>query len=81
MTGFFTVDDVSMIVRAAEAGFGLGFVMKDRVTDQIADGSLVLVLENWSPLFPGYYLYYPSRRQPSAAFALLVEALRHNDSE
>jgi len=79
--GQLAFNDVSMIIRAAKAGFGLGFVMKDRVTGQLADGSLVLVLEDWCPIFPGYYLYYPSRRQPSAAFALLVEALRHNASE
>jgi DNA-binding transcriptional LysR family regulator len=79
--GQLAFNDVSMIIHAAEAGFGLGFVMKDRVTEQLADGSLVAVLEDWCPPFPGYYLYYPSRRQPSAAFALLVEALRHNASE
>jgi DNA-binding transcriptional LysR family regulator len=44
--------------------------------DQIASGALVRILADWRPPFPGYHLYYPSRRQPSAAFALLVEALR-----
>lgn len=67
----------SMIVQAAEAGFGLGFVMEDQVRAHLADGRLVRVLDDWSPAFSGYHLYYPSRRQPSAAFALLVEALRH----
>jgi DNA-binding transcriptional LysR family regulator len=66
-----------MIVRAAVAGFGLGFVMEDRVETHLANGRLVRVLEDWCQPFAGYHLYYPSRRQPSAAFALLVEALRY----
>ena len=43
----------------------------------IAEGRLVRALEDWCPPFAGYHLYYPSRRQPSAAFALVVDALRH----
>jgi DNA-binding transcriptional LysR family regulator len=66
-----------MIVRAATAGFGLGFVMEDQVEAHLADGRLVRVLEDWCPSFPGHHLYYPSRRQPSAAFALLLETLRY----
>jgi DNA-binding transcriptional LysR family regulator len=66
-----------MIVRAATAGFGLGFVMEDQVEAHLADGRLVRVLEDWCPWFPGYHLYYPSRRQPSAAFSLLMETLRY----
>ncbi|MET0245628.1 MAG: LysR substrate-binding domain-containing protein, partial [Sphingomonas sp.] len=46
------------------------------VLPHIADGRLVRVLEDWCEPFAGYYLYYPSRRQPSPAFALLVDALR-----
>lgn len=75
--GQLAFNNPNMIVRAAVAGFGLGFVMEDHVTDRIADGSLVRVLENWCPPFSGYHLYYPSRRQPSAAFSLLVEALKY----
>jgi DNA-binding transcriptional LysR family regulator len=70
-------NSVPMIIRAAAAGFGLGFVMENQVADHIADGSLVTVLDDWCAPFPGYYLYYPNRRQPTAAFALLVAALRH----
>jgi DNA-binding transcriptional LysR family regulator len=66
-----------MILRAATAGFGLACVLEDHVAAQVADGSLVRVLEAWCPPFAGYHLYYPSRRQPSAAFALLVDALRY----
>jgi DNA-binding transcriptional LysR family regulator len=75
--GQLAFNNVPMIVRAATAGFGLGFVLEDHVKMHLADGRLVRVLENWCPPFPGYHLYYPSRRQPSAAFALLVEALRY----
>jgi DNA-binding transcriptional LysR family regulator len=75
--GQFTVNNSGMIVRAAIAGFGLGFVMEDHVEAHLADGRLVRVLEDWCPSFPGYHLYYPSRRQPSAAFSLLMETLRY----
>jgi DNA-binding transcriptional LysR family regulator len=75
--GQFTFNNSRMIVRAATAGFGLGFVMEDQVEAHLADGRLVRVLEDWCPSFPGYHLYYPSRRQPSAAFSVLIEALRY----
>ena len=75
--GQLAFNNVPMIVRAATAAFGLGFVLEDHVKTQLADGQLIRVLEDWCPPFPGYHLYYPSRRQPSAAFALLVEALRY----
>ena len=66
-----------MILKAALEGFGLAYLPEDRVAPHIAEGSLVEVLADWSPPFPGYHLYYPSRRQASPAFALLVEALRY----
>jgi DNA-binding transcriptional LysR family regulator len=75
--GQLAFNSTQMIVRAAAAGFGLGFVMEDQVAQQVADGRLIRVLEDWCPSFAGYHLYYPSRREPSAAFALLVEALRY----
>ncbi|WP_454915579.1 LysR family transcriptional regulator [Xanthobacter sediminis] len=75
--GQLTFNSLPMILRAAAAGFGLAFVMEDQAEAHLADGRLVRVLEDWCPPFPGYHLYYPSRRQPSAAFAVLVEALRH----
>ena len=66
-----------MMLRAAEAGFGLACVPDDHIAAMIAEGRLVRVLEDWCPPFSGYHLYYPSRRQPSAAFSLLVDALRY----
>ena len=75
--GRLVFNDAPMILEAAAEGFGLAFVLEDRVRAYLADGRLVRVLEDWCPPFPGYHLYYPSRRQPTPAFALLVEALRH----
>jgi DNA-binding transcriptional LysR family regulator len=75
--GRLVFNDVQMILTAASAGFGLASVPEDYVADHLADGRLVRVLEDWCGPFPGYHLYYPSRRQPTPAFALLVEALRH----
>ena len=74
--GQLALNDVPMILRAAAAGFGLACVPDDHAAEMIADGRLVRVLEDWCPPFAGYHLYYPSRRQPSAAFSLLVDALR-----
>jgi DNA-binding transcriptional LysR family regulator len=66
-----------MIVKAAIAGFGLAFVPEGQVASQIEEGRLVRALSDWCAPFAGYHLYYPSRRQPTPAFALLVEALRY----
>lgn len=66
-----------LIIQAALAGMGLACLPQDAVKDQIEAGRLVRVLGDWCPPFPGYHLYYPSRRQQSPAFALLVEALRY----
>jgi len=65
------------ILRAALAGFGMACVPEDMVQEHIAEGRLKRVLKEWCPAFPGYHLYYPSRRQSSPAFALLVDALRY----
>jgi DNA-binding transcriptional LysR family regulator len=67
------------ILKAALAGFGLAFLPHELVQPHIAAGRLVSMLEDWTPPFPGYHLYYPSRRHQSPAFALLVEALRYRD--
>ena len=64
------------IVLAALDGLGIAFLPEDEFSPQIEQGRLVRVLDNWCPPFPGYYLYYPSRRQPSPAFTLVVDALR-----
>lgn len=75
--GQLAFNNTDMILRAAVAGFGIGFVMEDHAAPLVAGGALVPVLQDWCAPFPGYHLYYPSRRQPSAAFSLLVDTLRY----
>jgi DNA-binding transcriptional LysR family regulator len=66
------------VVTAALHGMGLAFVLEEVVREHVAAGRLVRVLDSWCHVFPGYHLYYPSRRQPSAAFGLVVDALRYH---
>jgi DNA-binding transcriptional LysR family regulator len=68
---------IDMLLDAALDGFGLAHLPLDQVEEHLASGRLRRVLQDWSKPFPGYHLYYPSRRQPTSAFALLVEALRY----
>lgn len=75
--GQLAFNDSRWVVKAAESGFGIGFLPEQHVSDALADGRLARVLEEWCPPFPGFHIYYPSRRQPTAAFTLLVEALRY----
>lgn len=77
--GSLTFSNGTMIVAAAIDGFGIGYVTDDYAKEAIADGRLIGALQDWSPPFAGYHLYYPSRRQLSPAFALIVEALRYRD--
>jgi hypothetical protein len=65
------------MLNAALAGFGLAYVPEDVALPHLAKGRLQRVLEDWCPPYSGYHLYYPSRRQSTPAFALLVEALRY----
>jgi DNA-binding transcriptional LysR family regulator len=65
------------MLNAALAGFGLAYVPEDLAQPHLAKGRLKRALEDWCPPYSGYHLYYPSRRQPTPAFALLVEALRY----
>jgi DNA-binding transcriptional LysR family regulator len=64
------------IVEAAVMGLGIAFLPEGEFAPHLEDGRLIRVLEDWCPPFPGYHLYYPSRRQPSPAFTLVVDALR-----
>ena len=75
--GRLTLNNGALIRKAALAGMGIAMGVEDYMRGDIAAGRLVRVLEDWCPPFAGYHLYYPSRRQPSPAFSLLVEALRH----
>lgn len=77
--GQVVVNNIFHAVRAASVGLGIAFVPENLALPHIAKGRLHRVLEDWCPPWPGYHLYYPSRRQSSPAFALLVEALRHRE--
>jgi DNA-binding transcriptional LysR family regulator len=67
---------VGMMRNAALEGLGLAYLPEDVVEAALRKGQLVRVLEDWCPPLPGYHLYYTSRRQPSPAFALVVDTLR-----
>jgi DNA-binding transcriptional LysR family regulator len=75
--GQLTFNSATQMLHAALAGFGLAYVPEGLVEPHLAKGRLKRVLADWCPPFSGYHLFYPSRRQSSAAFALLVDALRH----
>jgi DNA-binding transcriptional LysR family regulator len=75
--GQFTFNATGQILKAALAGSGLAYVPEGMARPYLADGRLRRVLEDWCLPYSGYHLYYPSRRQSSAAFALVVEALRY----
>ena len=76
--GQLVLNSSGLMLNAALDGFGLACVPEDLVRARIAEGKLIRVLADWCPPFPGYHLYYPSRRQPTPAFALVVEALRYH---
>jgi DNA-binding transcriptional LysR family regulator len=75
--GQLTFNATSQQVNAALAGLGLVYAPEGMVQPYVARGKLRRVLEDWCQPYPGYHLFYPSRRQSSAAFALVVDALRH----
>lgn len=77
--GQLALNDGWLLTQAALDGCGLACLLDDMVADHVAAGRLVRVLEDWCPPFPGYHLYYPSRRQPTPAFAALIEALRRRE--
>jgi DNA-binding transcriptional LysR family regulator len=77
--GQLVFNTMGLRLKAVLAGLGLAYVPEDQVQAQLGDGRLIQVLEDWCAPFPGYHLYYPSRRQIAPAFALLVDALRYRD--
>lgn len=79
VSGQLTFNTSVAMVDAAVNGLGIGYVPESLVADEIRSGRLVQVLDEWCPKFSGYYLYYPTRRQNSPAFAVIVNALRHTD--
>lgn len=69
-------NDGELILAAALAGQGLGYLLEDQITAHVAEGRLIQVLPEWCPTASGYYLYHPNRRQTPSALAALVDALR-----
>jgi DNA-binding transcriptional LysR family regulator len=69
-------DDEDMIINAALAGVGLAYVVEEQVASLLQAGALARVLEDWCPPFPGFFLYYPGRRQVSPALAAFIDAIR-----
>jgi DNA-binding transcriptional LysR family regulator len=76
--GQWIFNGTNQMLNAALAGGGLAYIPEDLSQPYIAEGRLKQVLKDWSPVFPGYHLYYPSRRQSSRALAVLIEALRYS---
>lgn len=64
-------------IDAAVNGYGIAYVPENIVERQVGSGSLMQVLDDWSPFFDGYFLYYPSRRQNLPAFKVIVDTLQH----
>lgn len=75
--GQFAFNTITLALDTALAGLGLAYLPQDMVHSHLAKGRLVEVLADWSISMSGYHLYYPSRRQPTPAFSLLVDALRY----
>jgi DNA-binding transcriptional LysR family regulator len=77
--GQLVFNNLAMRMNAVRAGLGVAYMPEDLVKTDVAQGRLIRVLDDWCAPFSGYHLYYPSRRQPVPAFALLVDALRYRD--
>jgi len=76
VNGPLITNDIGLLIRAALDGVGLAFVAEEHAAPHLASGALVRVLEDWCQPFPGFFLYYPSRRQQPAALAALIDTLR-----
>lgn len=79
VNGQLTFNTTIPMIDAAVSGYGIAYVPENLVRPHVAEGRLVLLLDEWSPRFSGYHLYYPSRRQMTPALTVIVEALRYRD--
>lgn len=77
--GQLVFNNISLRLNSALDGLGLAYLPEDQVLAEVEAGRLVRVMEDWCEPFPGYHLYYPSRRNASSAFTLLVETLRYRE--
>ncbi|HWD99809.1 MAG TPA: LysR family transcriptional regulator [Bryobacteraceae bacterium] len=76
VNGPLVVDDLELVIRAALEGVGLAYMSEENAGPHLASGALARVLEDWCQPFPGFFLYYPSRRQQPAALSALIDVLR-----
>jgi DNA-binding transcriptional LysR family regulator len=76
VTGPLIVDDLGLVLRAALDGVGLAFVAETEVSEYLAEGTLLRVLQDWCQPYPGFFIYYPSRSQQTASLAALISVLR-----
>jgi DNA-binding transcriptional LysR family regulator len=72
-------DDPDLVIQAVLNGVGVGAAMEESLKGLIEDGRLLQVLKDWCPTFPGYFLYYPSRRNQPTALAALIDTLRSSN--
>ena len=77
--GQLTFNNSDAMIDAAINGYGIAYVPESTVAAHIASGALLQILDDWSPLFDGYFIYYPSKRQNSAALKVIIDALKHRD--
>lgn len=75
--GQVTLNTMPLVLEAVRAGHGIAYVLEDRAAPLLESGAALRLLDKWCEPFAGYHLYYPSRRQSTPAFSLLVDALRH----
>lgn len=75
--GHASFDDPELVIQAVEAGVGIGSSIEEHLARQVSTGRLVQVLKDWYPVFPGYFLYYPSRRNQPTALSALIDTLRY----
>jgi DNA-binding transcriptional LysR family regulator len=76
VSGSLVLDDEDLVIQAALDGAGLALVSDHRATSHLSDGALIRVMQEWTPPFPGFFLYYPHRKQQPAALAAVIDTLR-----
>ena len=76
VTGSLVLDDEDLVLQAALDDAGVALVAEERAAPHLAQGQLIRVMEDWTPPFPGYFLYYPHRKQQPAALAAVIETFR-----
>ena len=79
VNGSLVFNDTDLLLAATLAGLGLSYLFEAQAEQHVANGKLLRVLDDWCPSYPGFYLYYPSRRQNTPAFAAVVDALRYRE--